>query len=59
MKADRLVQDVLMEGRYPRLYERLARFLQTGADDDPRRQRVEQLLALARARRDRARAGKS
>jgi hypothetical protein len=56
MKAEQLVQAVLLEARYPHLSERLAQFLQTVADDDPRRQQVEQLLGLARERRDQARA---
>jgi len=37
-----------------RRYERLIHFLSTTPADDPRRQRVEELLQLARERRDRA-----
>ena len=51
MKADELIDRVLIDIQHPRFAERLAQFLQTAAADDPRRQRVEELLELARQRR--------
>lgn len=52
MKAEQLIDRILLDVKHPRFVERLAYFLQTAAADDPRRLRVEQLLELARARRD-------
>lgn len=53
--VEAFVHDALLEAKHPHLVERLELFLQITPADDPGRQRGEQLLRLARERRERAR----